>query len=147
MANPRLQKPLEDYIGYWESLSSRSVTLIQKIADPALRYTGPLHQAHGTEAVEAVVGGLLRDLDRAKIRITDHAWGRDGQTAYLRWTLVFFPQGGRNQWTIQGLSEIVFTLEGKVGSHTDYWDSGSQVLARLPATRWFFKKVRDRIAP
>lgn len=146
MSNLRLQKPLEDYIAYWQSLSVRSLALLDRVADPMLRFTGPLHQVQGTEAAQAVVAGLLRDLDRARIRITDHAWGRDGQTAYLRWTLVFFPGGGKAQWTVQGVSELMFNAEGRVASHIDHWDVGTQILSRLRRTRWVCRAVYRRIA-
>jgi len=147
MVNLTLQKPLEDYIAFWQKLSSRSVPLLETLVVPYVRYTNPFHQIQGPEAMKDVLNNLYAHAEEVRIKINDQAWGRDGQTVYLRWVMTFIPKGAaRRQWTILGVSEIMFGNDGRVMAHLDHWDSGSQLLSRLRFIGWWWAKIRARIA-
>lgn len=120
MHNLNFQRQLEEYSAYHERLTARSVRLIEKLASPEMRFIDPHHDVRGIEAVEAVMTGMLGQGDRVSTRITDMAWGRDGYTAYLRWTR-HFPKH-----QMGGISEVVFGPDGLVVQHTEYWLSQSQ---------------------
>lgn len=144
--NPALQRPLEDYIVYFEKLSQRSVRLLDKMAAPGMRFRNPFNDVTGTDAVMRVITKIFEDTDRPKLRVTDAAWGRDGYTAYLRWTFTFSPKGKKDQWIIEGMSEVTFGPDGKVVAHLDHWDTGSQILDKIPLTRWMWSMTRKKIA-
>lgn len=139
----KLQKPLEEYIRYFETLTPRSVRLIEKIADPTMRFIDPFNDVHGIDAVEAVLEKKCRGVINPKYRITDYAWGRDGHTVYLRWSFSFEEQGALR--LITGMSEVSFSPLGKVACHVDYWDTGSQLMAYRPFAGWVWRNIRRRL--
>jgi len=142
---PRLSAPIEDYTSYWQKLGPRSIRLIEKIADPSLRYTGPFFDTHGTDAFEQMATQLFSKIEKTKINITDTAVGQDEQTVYMRWIATVITKGKKRQWTFQGVSEVAFSPTGKVMSHIDHWDSGLQFYLRLPVAGWIIRKILGRM--
>lgn len=138
-----LQKALEDYIGYFEKLTPRSVRLLEKLAEPGMRFTDPFHDVHGVDAVEAVLEQRLRADGQTQFRVSDHAWGRDGYTVYLRWTRTSFVSGQEQR--INGVSEVMFSPGGRVAAHIDHWDSGRQKDARRPFTGWLLSRIQKKL--
>jgi len=140
-----IEDAVEKYIRYWETLSPRTVGLIEGLAAPGMRFKDPFNDVQGTKAVRAVLDRIFSDADNPRFRVSDHAVGRDGLTAYLRWEFTFTPRNARRIWRITGMSEVLFTPEGLVAAHTDHWDTGSQILAKLPVIGWMWGKLRRKI--
>ncbi|MGZ9097152.1 MAG: nuclear transport factor 2 family protein [Micavibrio sp.] len=137
---PPFQRPLEDYIAYLERLTPRSVRLLEKLAAPEMRFIDPFYDVRGVDAVVAAYDKIMGHAARMSFHVTDRAWGRDGYTAYLRWNLVFEDRA------IDGMAEIVFGPDGKIVQHTNHWDSGNQVMARLPVIKWVWKIVKGKLS-
>lgn len=137
---------MEDYITYWEKLNRRSIRLIEKIADPAFTFRDPFHEVAGLDAFEAMLEASFRRVKTMRFKATDHAFGRDGHTAYIRWTSVIVPNRGKKTFTIVGMSEVAFNNDGKVVSHVDHWDSAGQFWEHMPVIgailRWARKRLR-----
>lgn len=142
----KFHRPLADYIEYWEKISPRSVRLIEKLAVSGFRFSDPFHTLHGLDAFEAMLHKMFSSTDKVSFKVKDMAWGMDGRTAYLKWIFTAVPKGRKKQITIIGMSEILFADDGKVMSHTDHWDSGSQLLSRLPLIGGIFRFVAGKIA-
>ncbi len=136
------QKPLEELIGYYENLTPRSLRFIEKVADPRIAHSCPLGTSRGHDEMAAFWGTVLGKAPDARIRVTDHAWGRDGHTVYLRWECVFIRKG--REVVLHGTSEAMFSPEGLVMSQTDYWDL-TAALADVPLLGRALEKVRARI--
>lgn len=115
-----LQKPLEDYIQYLEKMNLRSVPLLEKLAVPGVHYRNPVYDVRGRDAVMDVFRQRLSGGSH-KFTVTDHAWGRDGQTVYLRWKRI--AREGDDEDITNGMAEILFTNDGQVMAHNDYVDS------------------------
>lgn len=138
------QRVLEDYIQYFETLSARSIRLIEKVAEPSLQFDDPFHCLKGLDEVEAMFEEMFEVFERPKFKVTDYAWGQDGQTVYTRWVFSCIYKGQRHE--IDGMSEIEFSHNGLVSSHRDHWDSGSQVVAKIPVMGWLYRKLQQKIS-
>ena len=134
-----LQKPLEDYIQYLEKMTSRSVPLLRKLAVPGMHYTDPLHDVRGIDDIVAIFQKRFTDVRSAKYRVSDYAWGKDGQTAYLRWTFTCLRETGED--VTQGMAEVMFSNEDLVMSHTDYVCAVYEIPP--PLTLW--QRFRERM--
>jgi hypothetical protein len=145
-AHLTLQRPLEDYVVFFENLTHRSLPLLGKYVAPDVRFIDPFNTLTGADRMAAVFEKMFEDTERAKFRVIDTAWGRSGHVAYLRWTMHAVPKGRKNEIVIEGMSEITFSPDGKVTSHIDHWDSGSQILARVPLLQWVWVLVRGRLS-
>lgn len=137
--NPAMafQKPLEDYIQYLERMNQRTIRLLEKLAVPGIHYRNPLHDVRGHDAVMDIFRQRLNE-GKQKFRVTDHAWGHDGQTVYLRWKLVMLAEGVED--VTNGMAEIFFTNDGQVMVHNDYVDSVFHMPPKPTLWTWLKKR-------
>lgn len=135
-------RQIEDYAAYWEKLNVRSVRLIEKYIADEYAYTDPFHDIRGVDAAEEII---MRYYSRAvppKIKVTNMAISKDGMTVFYRWEVIM---AGATIDRISGLSEVVFNTKGKVVSHYNFWDTGSQIAARLPWFKFVYNWLTSRI--
>ena len=142
---PLLKTSLEEYISYWQRISTRSIRLIEKIAHPNLRFVDPFNDVSGIDAFEDMLTKALGDLSQFKFKATDRAWGEDGHTAYVRWTVSLIAKGKKKEMILTGVSEITLSPDGKIMSHIDHWDSGTQFYLHLPIVGWIIRKIIAKI--
>ena len=145
IVTPKLKRGLEDYISYWEKLSSRSIRLIEKSAHPLFHYTCHFYDTNGIGDFEAMLSHLYKNIGRMKIKITDRAWGTDNHTAYLRWSCHVHSPNFKKEWIFNGMSEVALSDDGKIMSHIDHWDTGKQFYLRLPLIGWLIRKTLRRM--
>ena len=142
--NPlKFQRALDDYIEYFERLSARSIRLIEKLAEPGMRFKDPFNDVQGLDAFERIFRHMFEHLEKPKFEVQDYAWGQDGQTVYLRWVLRYELRGQKRR--IDGMSEVFFSNGGKVLSHIDHWDAGEQFYERLPLLGGMIRFVKSKL--
>ena len=59
------------------------------------------------------------------------------QRVFLKWKMTFF--AFKSMQTIEGMSELLLNDNGKVVSHTDYWDTLNCLFIKIPFIRYFYK--------
>lgn len=113
-----LQKPLEDYIHFLERLNSRSLKLLGNLAAPGMRYVDPLRDVQGVDEVIRAFEERIHREGLMKIRITDTAFGRESEMVYIRWQR---RSGDSDAHLVEGISEVLFSNDGRVLLHKDYY--------------------------
>ncbi len=139
----QFQRPMRNYIEYFEKLTPRSVRLIEKIAAPNIYFKNPLHEAHSIEAVEAVFEHTFRTLDSPKLKVMDYSFGQQG-VGYIRWSFSY-KSNGKPQ-SLDGMSEIMFNDQGQVISHIDHWDTGEGVYEKVPLLGAAIRFLKSKLA-
>ena len=140
---PNFQRGLDDYIEYFEKLNRRSIRLIEKLAEPGIRFKDPFNDVQGTDAFERIFVHMFENLERPKFSVQDYAWGKDGKTAYLRWVLKYQLKGQAKR--IEGMSEVMFSNNAKVMAHIDHWDAGEQFYEHLPIIGAGIRFVKSKL--
>lgn len=141
--NIKLQRALDNYIQYYEKLSARSVRLIEKLAEPGMRFKDPFNDVQGTDAFARIFNHMFASVDAPKFSIQDYTWGRDGQTAYIRWRLDYRIKGQNR--IIEGMSEVLFSKGAKVLSHIDHWDAAEQLYEHIPVLGGLLRLVKSKL--
>lgn len=142
--NLKFHRSLMDYVTYFEKLNRRSVALLDKVAAPGIYFKDPFNEVSDIEAMKHIFTHMFETLDAPKFKVTDKAWGKGGDTAYLRWTFTFARKG--NQHSINGMSEIMFGADGKVISHIDHWDAGENVYEKIPLFGGLIAFIKSKLA-
>ena len=142
--NLNFQKNLLDYIEYFETLNPRSIRLIEKIATPDMNFKDPFNDVIGLEKVEAIFEHMFQNTQNPKFKVLDYAWGKNGDTAYLRWNFTCLVKGKQNR--IDGMSEVLFSRDGKVMSHIDHWDASEGFYDKLPVLGTMIRFVKSKLA-
>ncbi len=140
----KFQKPLEEYISFFETLSPRSIPLIEKVVHPLVHFTDPFNDVRGSADMQAVFKKAFEDVENLKFKVFDHSWGQDEATAYLKWRCDF-SRSGKADYII-GMSEVRFTEEGLVESHYDFWDSGLYVYEKVPVLRTLIRFIKNKLS-
>lgn len=139
----KFQRPMRDYIEYMESLTPRSIRLIEKIATPDMYFKDPFNEVNGIENVERIFEHMLKTVQAPKFKALDYQFGRAG-TGYIRWAF-YYEENGKRQ-AIEGMSEIAFSEDGRVTSHIDHWDSGEFVYQKIPLLGSVIRFLRSKIS-
>ena len=135
----KFQRQLEDYARYLETLNARSVRLVEKLAAPGMRYSSPLHDVAGVDAVERVFSRRMAQFPTLRCRIGAMGTAFDGQTGFIAWRWMIGPQD------IDGVAELMFADDGTVMRHHDHWDA-SRMMEETRLTGWLIRKARARLA-
>ncbi|MBL4804019.1 MAG: nuclear transport factor 2 family protein [Alphaproteobacteria bacterium] len=139
----KLKKPLDDYIEYYEKLTPRSVAMIEKLAVPGVRFKDPFNDVMGVDAYQRVLQHMFENVDNPKFRVSDYAWGRGANIAYLRWTFTYMMKN--RQYSVEGASEVMFSDDGLVMSHIDYWDAAENFYEHLPVLGAAIRFVKSKL--
>jgi steroid delta-isomerase len=126
----------------WQRLTPETVPSLVGLAAADIRFRDPFQEIRGRDAFERMLRHMFASVAEPRFVVTDHALGI--AAGYLRWTFSYGRSGQTR--TIDGMSEITFTLDGLVSAHIDHWDSGMQVYARLPLLGAAIRVIARRIA-
>ena len=149
MPSEKAQAVLAKYIQYYETLTRRSIRLIEKVAEPGMAYKNPFYDVAGIDAVENLLAQLFARGENPKFKIRDYSWGQNagpeegGETAYIRWGFSGDFKGKRRY--IEGMSEVLFSRRGLVLSHIDHWDAGAQVYEQIPVLGAVIRWAKGRL--
>ncbi len=137
-----MKKPLDIYARYFETLSSQNLRDLKMLVTEDVHFTDPLNDVTGAARMTQVFERMFAELESPRFKITDQAWGQSGKTGYMRWTLTY-KRGGR-PGKFEGMSEIRFNNDGKVMEHTNFWDSGSQFLQKIPVVGTVVRMIMNK---
>ena len=93
---PKFEKALQEYCLYFEKLSVRSVRLIEKLAEPSMRFKDPFNDVQGLDHVERVLAAIFEHAEKPRFKVRDTAWGAvENRVAYIRWNFTYMLKGRR----------------------------------------------------
>ncbi len=143
-ARLKLQRPLDDYIEYFEKLTPRSVGMIEKLAAPGIRFKDPFNDVQGVDAFQRVFEHMFENVEKPKFKVTDSSWSRQqDRTAYLRWVFTYSMNG--NARKVEGLSAVMFSNDGLVMSHIDFWDAAENFYENIPVLGAMIRFVKSKL--
>ena len=129
------------YCDFFESLSRGRLGEIDELFHEQALFRDPFNHVRGREAIRRIFEHLLHEHPRTRFRVLESV--PSALSAYIRWT--FCPDDTK-ELSIEGVSRVVFDEQGAVIEHRDYWDSASELFARLaltgPPTRWLLRQAQ-----
>lgn len=143
MSNDKNKEIIEGYVKFYETMTRRSLPLIQRYVEDGIYFKDPFNRVHGIEKVIQIFEHMFANVDEPKFKVRDVAYSDDAHTVYLRWDFTYRIKGqSRN---IEGMSEVMISPNGKIVSHVDYWDAGEYFYEHIPmlggAMRWIKSKL------
>ena len=108
-------------------------------------FKDPFNEVRGLEQVERIFEHMFETLDTPKFKVIDYGFGQNG-AGYIRWHFSYRMKGKSKQYGFDGMSEVLFNNDGKVTSHTDYWDSAEHVYESIPILGSVIRLVKSKLA-
>jgi steroid Delta-isomerase len=132
-------------VNYFENLSPQSVDQLASIYAPNVRFKDPFNEVNGIAAIQGIFAHMLVALTKPRFVITKQIL--QGEDCFLTWEFRFTfktYQPGIEQ-VILGATHVVFSPNGLVCLHRDYWDAAQELYEKLPLVgalmRWLKKRV------
>ena len=130
------------YVSALEGLTPETLPAWRALCAPDMLFRDPFNDAIGLDAAEGVFRKMFEDVSQISFRVLDSAVS--GQNAYLRWRFDFHARG--RDWTIEGMSEIMFDERARVVRHIDHWDAASQFYETIPLLGSLIRAVKQRLS-
>ena len=126
------------YVEACETMTAGSAEAFLAMMTDDATFSDPFNRVSGKAAVRAVYDHMFRTLTDVRFDIRRTAM--DGDTLLLAWTFSA-RQSAMGRFSFPGASEVRFTPDGLVSAHADYWDSSSEIFARLPVLGLGFRGI------
>jgi hypothetical protein len=134
-------------VAFFEALSPDSVKVLGLFYAPDARFKDPFNDVTGLAAIEPIFEHMFVALDRPRFVVTNQVV--QGTQCFLTWEFHFaFKRFQANrQQVILGASHLVFSPQGLVTFHRDYWDAAEELYEKLPLVgglmRWLKKRANS----
>lgn len=132
---------------FFETLTPQSVPALDHLYDAQARFKDPFNDVQGLEAVKKIFEHMFVALISPRFVVTGRVV--QGSQCFLTWEFRFcfrnFKQG--TEQVILGASHLVFSEQGLVTVHRDYWDAAEELYEKLPLVgalmRWLKKRANS----
>ncbi len=134
-------------VQYFETLSPQGVAQIRTLYSPHARFVDPFNDVIGLPAIEGIFAHMFVALEAPRFVVTERIV--QGQQCFLTWDFHFRFKNFKKDTpqTIRGGSHLVFSDNGLVTLHRDYWDAAAELYEKLPLVgsvmRWLKKRANS----
>ena len=131
-------------VQFFETLTPESVGQLARWYGPDARFKDPFNDVVGTDAISAVFAHMFSALDQPRFVVTGQV--AQGLQCFLTWEFRFgFKNFKKGQpQVILGASHLVFSAQGQVILHRDYWDAAEELYEKLPLVGALVRWLKQR---
>jgi steroid delta-isomerase len=128
-------------VEWYSNLSPERVDSLDAIYHEQARFKDPFNDVQGHQAIAAIFHHMFETTGKPSFEIIDVV--QQESTAWVRWLFNCNLRG--KPFSVEGISRIDFTNDGRVISHYDYWDA-SELLAQLPVIGTIVRYLRKKLS-
>ena len=134
-------------VQYFETLAPGGAAHIGTLYSPVARFVDPFNDVVGLPAIEGIFTHMFVALESPRFVITERIV--QGQQCFLTWNFHFRFKNFQKTTpqTIRGGSHLVFSEDGLVTLHRDYWDAAAELYEKMPVVgsvmRWLKKRANS----
>ena len=132
---------------FFENLQPADVARMGDFYTAQAYFKDPFNEVHGIAAIQGIFAHMFVALTKPRFVITKQIL--QGEDCFLTWEFRFAfktYQPGTEQ-VILGATHVVFSPNGQVCLHRDYWDAAQELYEKLPLVgalmRWLKKRVNS----
>lgn len=131
-------------VGFFEALTPQSVAQVRQLYAAEARFKDPFNDVTGLAAIESIFAHMFVALLRPRFVVTGQVV--QGAQCFLTWEFHFcfrnFKVG--QQQVILGASHLIFSPQGLVTLHRDYWDAAEELYEKLPVVGGLMRWLKQR---
>jgi hypothetical protein len=129
---------------FFETLGPQSVTELGRFYAANARFKDPFNDVVGVPAIAQIFAHMFHRLEQPRFVVTEQIV--QGRQCFMCWEFHFGMkslQGGKPQ-LILGASHLVFSEQGLVTLHRDYWDAAEELYEKLPVLGSLMRWLKSR---
>lgn len=123
---------LNKLIAYFENLTLSDVDKLSEHYSAEARFKDPFNEVTGLDAIASVFTHMFSTLHEPRFIITKRIV--QGDECFLIWDFLFrFKRfNSESLQTVRGCTHIIFSPNGLVQLHRDYWDAAEELYEKIP---------------
>ena len=131
---------------YFETLSPASVQTLAQYYAAEAHFKDPFNTVQGVAAIQHIFTHMFSSLEQPRFVITQQVV--QGLQCFMTWEFRFGFKGFQpgQQQVILGASHLVFSAEGLVTLHRDYWDAAEELYEKLPWVGSLMRWLKVRVS-
>jgi hypothetical protein len=132
---------------FFENINADSVGMVDMLYDPNARFVDPFNDVQGVANIRRIFAHMFVALESPRFVVTHTII--QGKQCFLTWDFHFRFKSFQKDLpqTIRGGSHLVFSEQGLVTLHRDYWDAAEELYEKLPLVgslmRWLKKRANS----
>jgi steroid Delta-isomerase len=129
---------------FFETLGPHRLGELAHYYAPEARFKDPFNDVQGVPAIAQIFAHMFETLEQPHFVVT--AQVLQGQQCFMTWEFHFrFKHFRRAEaQRILGASQLVFSEQGLVTLHRDYWDAAEELYEKLPLVGSLMRWLRRR---
>jgi ketosteroid isomerase-like protein len=132
---------------YFENLTQESARDVARFYAADARFKDPFNAVVGIAAIQRIFEHMFTQLEQPRFVVTQTVV--QGAQCFMTWEFLFgfktFKRGAPQ--VILGTSHLVFSEQGLVTLHRDYWDAAEELYEKLPLVgalmRWLKRRANS----
>lgn len=136
---------VEATVAFFEQLTPDSLSRIGQRYAPEARFKDPFNEVCGVPAITGIFEHMFAALHEPRFVVTGRVL--QGAQCFLTWDFLFRFQrfDTATTQTVRGATHLVFSPEGQIVLHRDYWDAAEELYEKLPLVgglmRWLKRQA------
>ena len=126
---------VKNYINLFSNLSPDNIDEFDNLISKDIIFVDPFNNVKGINSFKNIFYHMFENVKEPRFFVLDYSINK--QRVFLKWKMTFF--AFKSLQTIEGMSELLLNGNGKVVSHTDYWDSLNGLFIKIPFIGYFYK--------
>jgi limonene-1,2-epoxide hydrolase len=128
---------------FYETLTLETLKNLDQLYDTQARFKDPFNEVQGVAAIQAIFNHMFATVQQPRFKVLQ-AFSAENQ-AFMSWRFTFSRAGSASEMVIHGATHVVFTSQGKVSVHRDYWDAAEELYEKLPVLGGLMRYMRRRL--
>ena len=132
---------LEALVAWYQTLTPSSLSRLSEFYTDDAWFKDPFQEFASRARLRRVYEHMFETLEQPRFEVTGTVL--EGRQGFLIWNM-HFRRGGR-AFTLHGSTHLLFTEDGRVCRHRDYWDAAEELYEKLPVLGWLMKRLKKKI--
>ena len=131
-------------VAWFEALSPASLRELEAFYTPDAYFKDPFNEVRGVADVRGIFSHMYEALHAPRFVVTGRI--TEGHQCFLTWNFEFYFKAFKTAelQTVRGGSHLVFTDDGLVSFHRDYWDAAEELYEKLPLVGGLMRWLKRR---
>ncbi len=133
---------LEDLKIMYVNLKKSNLDQIEKFYDSNVSFKDPFNEIKGIEKLMKIFDHMFKNLGNPHFVFIDTI--ENEEQVFLTWDFLF--KLNEKEYKIHGSTHLKYNEKNRIFYHRDYWDTGEEVLLKVPIIRTLYSFFRKKLS-
>lgn len=132
------------YVEFFEHLNEKTPLLEYKLFfDENSYFEDPFHKVVGVDKIYPILKGIYTNFYNPRFEV--HECISQDDITYIKWNFLYQINEKSQVNAFIGVSRVLFSKNGKILQHIDFWDAGLNVYENVPLLGSIIRYIKRKI--